>query len=61
MIGNARLPIQSGFFFLSGNESWVNQLRTDATAEVELVAVAVSVRSLADLLDFTIDTFDAPV
>lgn len=59
MIGNGQLPTQSRFFFLSWNDSWVNQLRTDATEEVELVAVSVC--SSADLLDFTIDTFDDAV
>ncbi|KXU11594.1 hypothetical protein WEIDD23_00072 [Weissella sp. DD23] len=34
----------------------MNQLRADATEEVELIAVTIG--SAADLLDFTIDTFD---
>lgn len=59
MIGNSQLPTQSRFFFLSGNDSWVNQLRTEATKEVELVTVSVG--SSVDLLDFTIDTFDDTV
>ena len=59
MIGNGQLPTQSRFFFLSGNDSWVNQLCADATEEVELIAVTVG--SAADLLDFTIDSFDDAV
>lgn len=59
MIGNGPLPTQSRFFFLNGNDSWVNQLRTNVTEDVE--SVTVSIGSSADLLDFTIDTFDDTV
>ena len=48
-----------GFFFLSGNDSWVNQLCADATEEVELIVLTVG--SAADLLDFTIGSFDDTV